>query len=271
MKKITSLFTLLTTLILSLFILPLCLYADSSPALIDDSKVLNALNKDNLSVSVTSMKLPLFSQVVFGSFEKEQVIDSLPELYMAIYYTLYAEINVVNNRMKQSEFDWSDKDASSHKESADLFKKDYLGNKTLITEIPAGKPGALKIASMWLFKTAEYPENKESYNKAINFIIKNSGVTKSEINEYYTIAIKKKIDETPFEPYEGASLSSMEKDEVRKLFVAYMLNPTEANRRKIRGYKIDLAVVDRINGSKRAVSVSIFGSKISRKLYDVLF
>ncbi len=100
-------------------------------------------------------------------------------------------------------------------------------------ELPRGKEGALRLGSMWLRKTAEHPENKAGYRKALDLIASKSSVTMNEINTYYAGAIEKEILAKGRSRL-GRFYSYNElKNTVLRPVVEYYINPTEENLRRM--------------------------------------
>jgi ribosomal protein L7/L12 len=52
---------------------------------------------------------------------------------------------------------------------------------------------------MWMFRTAEIPENKAKHNKAIKFILKETGVTLSEARKFYEEAAENYVYDTAYQ------------------------------------------------------------------------
>ena len=135
--------------------------------------------------------------------------------------------------------------------------------KIVDSELPRNKEGALRLCSMWLLKTAEYPENAGKYRDAIGIIKQKAGekfgvqLTDSEIRTYYADAIKKKVYETPIR-----LLAKDEQDRVRELLMAYLLEPTEKNAYNFRNF------VQGIRGfePKKGGEIVAFVEKISPEL-----
>lgn len=67
-------------------------------------------------------------------------------------------------------------------------------HEILQKELPPGKIGGLRLASMWLKKSAEERENHEKYTTAINIIKEKSGISDREINSYFNKAIENEIN-----------------------------------------------------------------------------
>jgi len=96
-------------------------------------------------------------------------------------------------------------------------------------ELPKGKEGAFRLASMWLRKSAENPANKPGYMNALNIIMTRSNISIDEITNYYAKSIEKEImakgQKTMGRLYSKDEL----KNSVLKPLIDYYLNPTDAN------------------------------------------
>jgi len=139
----------------------------------------------------------------------------------------------------------------------------YKGQiKIIKKELPEGKTGALRLAAMWFFKIAEYPENREKYMNAVNLVLKMAkekhgvSVKLSDARKFYEEAIKEKIYATPL----GEPLTVEEQKKVKELLLAYMIEPGKKTQRAFTDYKDYLNSYD----VKKGVAMITFVKRISR-------
>ena len=143
------------------------------------------------STADVALETAIDANVKYGSIEEDDFIDTTEEFLTATYYS--------------------------------PIKITPKAQAAIDKELPKGREGALRLGAMWLIKLAEEPENDLQYKKAIDMICAQSNVTRAEIDKYYAEAIRKKIYETPIDKV----LTKDEQAQVRELFLAYMLNPTD--------------------------------------------
>ncbi len=137
----------------------------------------------------------------FGAIEGKANIDSAEEFISAAYYS---SIQI-----------------STRAQSA--IKK----------ELPQGKEGALRLASMWLRKRAEHPENRSGYMSALNIIMNRSRISMNEITDYYAASIEKEIVAKGKRRL-GDRYSERElKNTVLRPIINYYVNPTDENLKNI--------------------------------------
>jgi len=96
-------------------------------------------------------------------------------------------------------------------------------------ELPKGKEGAFRLASMWLRKSAENPANKAGYMNALNIIMTRSNISIDEITDYYAKSIEKEIMAKGQKTMGGLYSKDELKNSVLKPLLDYYLNPTDAN------------------------------------------
>ncbi len=150
-------------------------------------------------------------------------------------------------------------------------------------EIPPTRIGALRIFSLWLFKTAIYPKNKKDYIASINDLRDNwlkKGInltlispvkgeykipamtfTDEEIADYYAKAIRNKI--------EGIKLNALTGEEVkqfRELLIAYCIDPTQENNQAFAKYAKEI----RNTKQEKAKSIDSFMEELSPELKKTL-
>ncbi len=129
-------------------------------------------------------------------------------------------------------------------------------------ELPKGKTGAMRLASLWLQKKAENPEKAARYNKALNIIMKKTGVNKYQISRFYAKSMKRKIYAMPL----GEPLTPTEQKKAKTLLLDYMVKPTRANARAFRDYKSFLSYGVPKKGDVLAAFVDKLSSGISLQL-----
>lgn len=171
-------------------------------------------------------KLDFNAQMKYGALEKTVTIDTPAEFLTAAYYS--------------------------------PIKISYKAQTAINSELPKGKTGAMRLASMWLTKMAENPEKAAKYKKALDIIMKKSGVNKYQIAKYYAKSMERKIYAMPL----GEPLTPTEQNKVKNLLLAYMVKPTKANARAFKSYKFKLGM----NLAEKSGTITAFVKKVSPKV-----
>jgi hypothetical protein len=188
------------------------------------------------SVGKPVKKIDPMTEIEYGSIEDKSNIDTPEEFITAVYYS--------------------------------PIKIDQKAQAAIDRELPKGKTGALRLAAMWYFKIAEYPENREKYMSAINLVLKMAkekhqvSVTLSDARKFYEEAIKEKIYATPL----GAPLTADEQKKVKELLLAYMLEPGERTQRAFTDYKDTLNSRDVTKGSALITFVKKISARVNAQL-----
>jgi hypothetical protein len=100
-------------------------------------------------------------------------------------------------------------------------------------ELPRDKIGALRLSSMWLKKNAEYPENATSYQKVVDIIKNDCGLTDGEKKDYFAKAVENEVLKHG-NTYLGKWYSPKQlKDDICKPIIKYYIDPTQSNKDKI--------------------------------------
>lgn len=117
----------------------------------------------------------------------------------------------------------------------------YLKNLQVIEEVrgiiqnelPRDKAGALRLSSMWLKKNAEYPENATSYQKVVDIIKNDCGLTDGEKKDYFAKAVENEVLKQG-NAYLGKWYSPQQlKEDICKPIIEYYIDPTQSNKDKI--------------------------------------
>jgi hypothetical protein len=105
------------------------------------------------------------------------------------------------------------------KEARDIIQK----------ELPQGKTGALRLASLWLKKNAEDENNYRKYRTAINIIKKKSDLSNREIKNYYDRAIENEIQKIAVETIGDMPAQKMISSEICTPIIHYYTEPGKIN------------------------------------------
>lgn len=105
-------------------------------------------------------------------------------------------------------------------------------NEILENELPAGKTGGLRLASMWLKKSAEDRENLDKYHNVINGIMKESDLQWQDVVEYYIQAIRNEIKEKIFSDIDNKKLSVII-NKISEPLIYYYVYPSDTSEKKL--------------------------------------
>jgi hypothetical protein len=92
-------------------------------------------------------------------------------------------------------------------------------------ELPRGKIGGLRLASLWLKKSAEDRDNSPKFAVAINIIRKKSGLTDAAIHEYFIRAMENEIMKSAAEIYGSRNNMEIIRTRICAPLLAYYAHP----------------------------------------------
>lgn len=136
-------------------------------------------------------------------------------------------------------------------------------NRILDIELPEGKIGGLRLASMWLKRSAEDRANSEKYHNVITVIMKKSDLTWQEVVDYYTAALGRELSVITSQEISANNKQGAVKCGISAPLVKYYTYPSDEAERELVSTAIAIIKKDSREGDCLVSTMIRFGGSFS--------
>ncbi len=136
-------------------------------------------------------------------------------------------------------------------------------NRILDIELPEGKTGGLRLASMWLKRSAEDRVNSEKYHNVITVIMKKSDLTWQEVVDYYTAALERELAVISSQLVSGSNVSHKLRSDISAPLIKYYTYPSDEAERELVNTVMAVIKQDSREGDCLVFTMIRFGGSFS--------